>query len=112
MKTLPTIQYLIQQGARIIILSHLGRPLKELMPDGSINYGKFSLQPVATKLVELLNCNVLFAKDCGDTDTLAKVQNCIPVKFYFVKTHGFINKKKKGMSIGLKISKLWYILCK
>lgn len=107
-KTLPTIQYLIQQGARIIILSHLGRPLKELMPDGSINYGKFSLQPVATKLAELLNCKVLFAKDCGDTDTLAKVQElhsgeillCENTRFYKQEEKGDVDWAKKLASFG------------
>ncbi|MBK7360114.1 MAG: phosphoglycerate kinase [Saprospiraceae bacterium] len=95
-KTLPTIQYLIQQGARIIILSHLGRPLKELLPDGSINYGKFSLQPVATKLAELLNCKVVFAKDCGDADTLAKIQDLQSGEILLCENTRFYKQEEKG----------------
>lgn len=95
-KTLPTIQYLIQQGARIIILSHLGRPLKELLPDGAINYGKFSLQPVATKLAELLNCKVVFAKDCGDADTLAKIQDLQSGEILLCENTRFYKQEEKG----------------
>lgn len=95
-KTLPTIQYLIQQGARIIILSHLGRPLKELLPDGAINYGKFSLQPVATKLAELLNCKVVFAKDCGEADTLAKVQDLQSGEILLCENTRFYKQEEKG----------------
>lgn len=95
-KTLPTIQYLIQQGARIVILSHLGRPLKELLPDGAINYGKFSLQPVATKLAELLNCKVVFAKDCGEADTLSKVQDLQSGEILLCENTRFYKQEEKG----------------
>ena len=53
-KSLDTIHQLIQSGARIIIMSHLGRPLKELNEDGSINKSKFSLEPIAQRLGEIL----------------------------------------------------------
>lgn len=54
---LPTINHLIEHGARTIIASHLGRP------KGKRNE-EFSLQPVATYLAELLNRPVEFAEDC------------------------------------------------
>ena len=53
---LPTIQYLIGHGARIILCSHLGRPKGEVNP-------KFSLAPVAERLSQLLNQDVPIAKD-------------------------------------------------
>lgn len=46
---LPTIEYLLKQGAKVILLGHLGRP------EGKIN-PEFSLKPVAEKLGELLCC--------------------------------------------------------
>ena len=46
-KSIPTIQNLLDQGAKLVIMSHLGRPLKELLPSGEINLLKFSLKPVA-----------------------------------------------------------------
>jgi len=54
--SLPTIEYLIENGAKVILMSHLGRPKGE--PNT-----KFSLQPVAQRLSELLNKEVVFAKD-------------------------------------------------
>ena len=54
--SLPTINALINQGARVVIVSHLGRP--EGAPDD-----KYSLAPVAQRLSELLGKAVTFAKD-------------------------------------------------
>ena len=57
---LPTIQHLVEQGARVILCSHLGRPGGEKNPE-------FTLAPVAVRLGELLGKPVGFASDCvGD----------------------------------------------
>lgn len=53
---LPTINYLIKNGGKVILMSHLGRPKGEADP-------KYSLEPVANRLSELLNKEVIFAKD-------------------------------------------------
>jgi 3-phosphoglycerate kinase len=57
-ETLPTIKYILQQGAKkLVLMSHLGRP------DGK-RIEKFSLKPVALKLQELLGEKVKFLDDC------------------------------------------------
>jgi phosphoglycerate kinase len=54
--TLPTLQYLLEKGAAIILMSHLGRPKGSPMRE-------FSLAPVAKKLKELLRVEVQFAPE-------------------------------------------------
>ena len=54
--SLPTINYLIEQGAKVILMSHLGRP------KGEANK-RYTLEAVANRLKELLNKEVIFADD-------------------------------------------------
>lgn len=68
---LPTINYLIRQGAIVILASHLGRP------DGKPTE-KYSLEPVAVVLSELLKREVFFMHDCVGDDIKAKVMALKP----------------------------------
>jgi len=54
--SVPTIKYLVEQGAKVIVISHLGRP--EGAPDE-----RYSLEPAAVRLSELLDQPVFFASD-------------------------------------------------
>jgi phosphoglycerate kinase len=56
-ETLPTLRLAIEKGGRLVLASHLGRPKGAPNP-------KYSLQPVAKKLQELLGKPVVFAQDC------------------------------------------------
>ncbi len=55
--SLPTIQYLLDQGAALVLMSHLGRPKGKVNP-------KYSLRPVSERLSELLGRPVALAPDC------------------------------------------------
>ncbi len=57
LQSLPTVQYLLEKNAKLIICSHLGRP------DGKRD-GQYSLKPVAEHLGSLLQKDVKFANDC------------------------------------------------
>ena len=65
---LPTIKYLVENGARVILVSHLGRPKTDdngiVLPD---SVKAFNLDPVAKRLSELLGKNIKKMNDCiGD----------------------------------------------
>ncbi|MGW4930646.1 phosphoglycerate kinase [Agromyces sp. NPDC004153] len=62
----PTLEALIGQGARVIVVSHLGRP------DGAPD-AKYSLAPVAARLDELIDAPVAFASDTVGADAAAMV---------------------------------------
>src|SRR5260221_2699669 len=59
---LPTIRYLLDHGAAVVLMSHLGRPKGTANP-------AFSLRPVATRLSELLGMPVALAPDCVGAET-------------------------------------------
>jgi len=56
-KALPSIQYILEQGASLVLMSHLGRPKGKVVPE-------LSLRPVAVHLSKLLGKEVKFAPDC------------------------------------------------
>jgi 3-phosphoglycerate kinase len=66
---LPTIKYLMEQGAKVILCSHLGRP------KGEFNK-KYSLKPVADRLNELLGGKVAFASDVIGESAKKCVEEC------------------------------------
>ena len=64
---LPTIQYLLDDGAALVVCSHLGKPKKD--PDAKTN---LTLAPVAKRFAELLGREVVFAEDTIGPDAKAK----------------------------------------
>lgn len=75
---LPTITHLVSKGAKVILMSHLGRPQKKKLPDGSLDREKFSLKHVIPTLSKLLEKDVQFVEDTiGETvkDKIDQMQN-------------------------------------
>ncbi|MHC4181995.1 MAG: phosphoglycerate kinase [Planctomycetota bacterium] len=66
--TLPTINYLLDAGAKVILASHLGRPNGKVIPT-------LSLKPVAKRLNRLLNKEVVLAKDCIGDEVKKQIKN-------------------------------------
>ncbi len=68
---LPTLEYLLDKGARVVAASHLGRPKGKVTPE-------LSLKPVATRLAELIPQDVVSSPDCigGQVDCLKQGLGC------------------------------------
>ena len=62
---MPTIQYLVEQGAKVILCSHMGKPKGELKPE-------LSLKVVAERISQLLGKEVIMAADVAGEDSKAK----------------------------------------
>lgn len=60
---LPSIHHILSKGGKLILMSHLGRPLKKVKADGSIDRERFSLKNIVNHLSELLQQTVFFVED-------------------------------------------------
>jgi phosphoglycerate kinase len=65
--SIPTLNYLLERGAKVIVISHLGRP------DGTPN-AKYSLEPVAKRLGEVLSSSVAFCSTTTGPEALEAVE--------------------------------------
>ena len=98
---LPTIKYLIEQGCKIVLSSHLGRPKGEFKPE-------YSLAPVAKELSKLLGQDVLMAKDVVGESAMSLAKSLQPgqvmllenVRFHREETDNDPEFAKKLASMG------------
>jgi len=64
LKTLPTLKYILDKGGALILMSHLGRPLRKLDDNGNIQVDKFSFKNIIPELAKLLGKDIKFAPNC------------------------------------------------
>jgi len=87
--SLPTINYLIDKKAKVILMSHLGRPEGEYNP-------MFSLDVVAERLAELLDKEVIFLSDCIGSEVRKKVSNLSDGDVVLLENLRFHKEEKKN----------------
>ena len=68
--SLPTIKHCLNEGASVVLMSHLGRPKGEVVP-------ALSLDPVAFCLEDLLEREVMFSEDCISDDAIGLSQQML-----------------------------------
>ena len=86
---LPTLKYLLEQGAAVIACSHLGKPKGEWKES-------LTLAPVAKRLSELLGCEVIFAKDIIGEDAQAKAAALQPGQIMLLENLRFDIREEKN----------------
>ena len=96
-QTLPTIKYLIEKEAKIILISHLGRPLYWYAKrGGKVEAGKYSLKPIAQSLEKLLSQKVKFLNDCLGEEVRKEIENLKPGKIILLENLRFYKEEEKG----------------
>ena len=87
--SLPTIRLLLDRGAKVILMSHLGRPKGQPTPE-------FSLRPVATALSELLGRPVTMAADCVGPEVEEQVSRMRPGDVLLLENLRFHKEEEKN----------------
>lgn len=87
--TLPTLRWLLDHGAALVIASHMGRPKGEVKPD-------LSLAPVAKRLSELLHMDVKFASDCIGEEAKEKKEALVPGEVLLLENLRFHKEEEKN----------------
>ncbi|HET9777400.1 MAG TPA: phosphoglycerate kinase, partial [Gemmatimonadaceae bacterium] len=87
--SLPTIELLLERGARPVILSHLGRPKGKPEP-------KYSLEPVAKRLGELTGKKVNFVESTDSDEALQASQNLKPGEILLLENTRFLGGEEKN----------------
>lgn len=93
---LPTIHYILEQGGAVVLMSHLERPLKKLLPDGSIDRKRFTLKNILGRLSKLLGKRVLFAEDCIGPVAEQAVAKLKPGQVLLLENTRFHKGEEKG----------------
>ena len=86
---LPTIKYLVENKAKTILVSHLGRPKNGFEP-------KYSMKPAAERLSQLLGIEVILAKDVIGEDAKAKAAELKEGQILMLENVRFHNEEKKN----------------
>ena len=98
--SLPTIQYLLEQKAAVILMAHLGRPKGQIKPE-------LSLAPVAKHLGKLLGKKILFAPDCVGEAAQAAASKLKPGHILLLENLRFHKEEEKNdMEFAEKLASL------
>ena len=91
LKSIPTIEYCLDQGAKVVLMSHMGRP------KGKID-DKLSLIPAGEKLAELLEMPIKFSEDCISEDSIDVSRNLKDGEIHLLENLRFYNEETENSS--------------
>lgn len=93
---LPTIKKVLADGGAVVLMSHWGRPLKDIEKKPHLTLADFTLKPVATHLATLLGTDVQFAEDCIGEDAVAKAAALQPGQVLLLENLRYYKQEEKG----------------
>ena len=104
---MPTINKVLADGGSVVLMSHWGRPLKDIEKKPNLTLADFSLKPVVAHLSELLGKDVLFSDDCISADAAEKAANLQPGHVLLLENLRYYKEEEKGdKAFAEKLSKL------
>lgn len=105
--TIPTLKKILNDGGACILMSHLGRPLKKLKEDGTVDVEKNTLKKTLSAISELLGVPVKFAPDCIGAEALQMASELKPGEVLLLENLRFYKEEEKGdEAFAEKLSKL------
>jgi phosphoglycerate kinase len=97
-RAVPTIQHILDDGGSVILMSHLGRPLKKLKADGSVDVERFTLRHLVIHLSKLLNLAVKFCPETVGETASAMSAALKPGEVLLLENTRFQPEEEKGDS--------------
>ena len=88
-RIIPTIEHILEHNARLIVASHFGRPENE-------KDIKFTLEPFAAKLAEILDQDIYFFEDCVGMGAMQMVRDLKPGQILVLENLRFNEEERKG----------------
>lgn len=95
-KAAPTIQDLLERGAAVVLMSHLGRPQQEKLEDGTVDKESFTLKPVVSTLEDYIGCQVRFVADTIGEEAREAVSELEPGQVLLLENTRFYAGEEKG----------------
>ena len=93
---LPTIKKILNDGGAVILMSHWGRPLKDIEKKPNLTLADFSLAPVAQYLSTLLAQEVQFISDCLSTEAQEQTANLKMGQVILLENVRYYKEEEKG----------------
>ena len=95
----PTIQKILKDGGSVVLMSHLGRPLKKLKEDGTVDFVKHTLKHAVQRTSELLGTEVKFVSDCVSDEAFALSSALKAGEVLLLENLRFYKEEEKGDAV-------------
>ncbi len=93
---IPTIKKILDDGGSVVLMSHLGRPLKKFKEGGSIDVEKFTLKHTLSRISELLERAVRFTDNCIGEEAVKASSSLKPGNVLLLENLRFHKEEEKG----------------